>query len=308
VIACARVAAAALLGGRAKIGAALLGVLASPAILPVAAAPEVLARVAETRAIAALCDGDLCAFVAGSEAASAAFAEVGDMRSATIQRANQGHVYGALGAYERAEAALREVISSVVHLALPQLLAAAQQNLGNVLLRVGRTAEARALLEASLEGAKAQGDRRLEVGARVYLSLCAREAGDPEAALALLADETEARGMPALHVYALGARSRALLSAGRAAEALEAAERAMTSLAEAGGTIEEGEGLVRLAHVEALLATDRGPDARAAIKEAVRSIDARAARITGDALRASFLDRVPENARILGLAAGFARS
>ena len=302
VIACARVAAAALLGGRARIGAALLGVLASPVIADGTAAPEVLARVAETRAIAALCEGDPCGFLTGSEAASAAFAEVGDARSATIQRANQGHVYGALGDYERAEAALREVLSAVVHLALPQLLAAAQQNLGNVLLRVGRTDEARALLSASLAGAVAQGDRRLEVGARVYLALCAREAGDPEAAIALVTDDTPTRGMPALHIYALGARSRALLSAGRAAESLVVAERAMASLAEAGGTLEEGEGLVRLAHVEALLAADRASEARAALAGAARAIDVLAARITGDALRASFLDRVPENARIRALA------
>jgi tetratricopeptide (TPR) repeat protein len=305
VIACARVAAAALLGGRSKTARALLDVLPSAAAGG-SAAPEVVARVAETRAIAALIDGDMCAFLAGSEAASAAFAEIGDVRSATIQRANQGHVYGALGAYEQAEAALRQVLADAEPLALPQLLSAAQQNLGHVLSLAGRPAEARALLDASLAAAQAQEDRRLEAGARVYLALSALSAGAPEEAIARVSDLTLSRATPALRVYALGTRSRAHLAAGRPAEALADAEQAMAGLAEAGGAMEEGETLVRLAHAEALLASGRPAEARAALAAARTEIEARAARITGDALRASFLSRVPENARALALSAALA--
>ncbi len=300
VIACARVAAAALLSGLSNTSRALLEVLSDASIEGAAAAPEALARVQETRAIAALCEGDPCAFLERSEAATAAFLEVGDIRSATIQRANQGHVYGSLGAYEQAEGALREVLAAAPTVASPQLLSAAQQNLGNVLVRLGRTAEARALLEDSLAAALAQGDRRLEVGARVYLSLCATATGDLETALAHVASVTT-KGMPSLHVYALGARAHALLAAGRTAEALAAAEQAMSSLATIGGTLEEGEGLVRLAHAEALLASGDGSAAEVALGLARGAIEARAARLTSEALRASFLERVPENARLLAL-------
>ena len=301
LVACARVAAAALLSGRSNTARALLGVLEGAAGDAAAAAPEVRARAMEIRAIAALMEGDLCAFLDRSEAATASFLEVGDIRSATIQRANQGHVYGALGAYEQAEGALREVLSAVEPLALPQLRSAAKQNLGNLLARVGRLEDARELLEESLAAATAQGDRRLEVGARIYLSLCCVAMGDVPTALAQVAG-VGTKGMPALHVYALGARAHALLSAGRAEEALAAAEEAMASLAELGGMLEEGESLVRLAHAEALLALGRRDEAAAALAAGKRAIDERAARITSEALRASFLGRVPENARLLALA------
>ncbi|MBK8259690.1 MAG: protein kinase [Polyangiaceae bacterium] len=302
MVACARVAAAALLGGRAKTAAALLDVLVQADDGAVATAPEVRARVLETRAIAALCEGDLCAFVERSELATGAFLEIGDVRSATIQHANQGHVYGALGAYERAETALREVLTHAEPLALPQLLSAAKQNLGNVLSRVGKFAEARTLLEESLAAAIAQGDRRLEVGARVYLSLCASATGDLDTALNQVADITT-KGMPALHVYALGARARALLAKGRTDEALGAAEEAMDSLRRLGGTIEEGEALVRLTHIEALISAGRRDQAAEALAEARRAIEKRAERIQNPILRQTFLDRVAENAQTFDLAA-----
>ncbi|MEZ4310052.1 MAG: protein kinase [Polyangiaceae bacterium] len=301
VIACARVAAAALLSRRTSTFRCLLDVLESPGTDEVSSAPEVRARVCETRAIAALLRGDPCAFLAGSEAATAAFLEVGDLRSATIQRANQGHVYSGLGAHEEAERALRDVLSTPEPLASPQVLCAAQQNLGNMLLAVGRLDEARALLADSLAAAVAQGDRRLEVGARVYLSHCARAAGDLEGALAHVAGVTAPRGLPTLHVQALAARAAALLAGDRVTEALETALLARTALDDLGGTLEEGESRVRLAIVEALLAAGRRDEGALALTAATRSIDERAARITSDALRRAFLSRVPENARLFEL-------
>jgi tetratricopeptide (TPR) repeat protein len=303
VIAFARVAASALLAGHTTTANALLEVLRSPAACATAEAPEVFARAGETHAIAALLAGDMGAFLVSSEAAADAFSAIGDSRSLAIQRANQGHVYGALGAYERAEAALRHVLEATSQIAVPQLLAAAQQNLGNVLSREGRHDEARALLNASLVMARAQEDRRLEVGARIYLSRSAFETRDAEAALAYVAEPVLPKGSPALHAYALAARARALLLSGRDADAASAADEAMGALDAAGGGMEEGETFVRLAHAEALIATGREADARAALARAREGIEARAARITTLSLRKSFLEDVPENARVLSLCA-----
>jgi hypothetical protein len=55
-------------------------------------------------------------------------------------------------------------------------------------------------------------------------------------------------------------------------------------------------------HAEALHATGNTEAARAAIEVARASLLARAAKIKDPSWRASFLDRVPENARTLELA------
>jgi predicted secreted Zn-dependent protease len=75
---------------------------------------------------------------------------------------------------------------------------------------------------------------------------------------------------------------------------------------EAAGQIEEGESLVRLVWAEALEANGRHDEAREAIGRAHARLMERAAKIGDEALRASFLERVAENARTLELAAAWA--
>jgi eukaryotic-like serine/threonine-protein kinase len=54
--------------------------------------------------------------------------------------------------------------------------------------------------------------------------------------------------------------------------------------------------------VEALIATDRMTDAKEALRDAKRALDRAAARIGDEAIRASYLNNVPEHARTLALA------
>jgi hypothetical protein len=68
------------------------------------------------------------------------------------------------------------------------------------------------------------------------------------------------------------------------------------------GELEEWESLIRLAHAEALQAIGDAGRAAAALADARKGLLARAEKIADADLRRSFLERVPENARILALA------
>jgi hypothetical protein len=68
---------------------------------------------------------------------------------------------------------------------------------------------------------------------------------------------------------------------------------------------EEGDALVRLTYAEALEAAGQHEPARKAIAEARDAIAWRASKIDDPALRTSFLEKVPENARTLELAAAW---
>ena len=92
------------------------------------------------------------------------------------------------------------------------------------------------------------------------------------------------------------------LAQGRAAEALAAAEDAMAR-SEAMGACGLFRGaFVRLTHAEALHATGAHDAAARAIADARARLLAIADKITDPDYKASFLERVPENARTLALA------
>nr|MBA2540101.1 hypothetical protein [Deltaproteobacteria bacterium] len=93
----------------------------------------------------------------------------------------------------------------------------------------------------------------------------------------------------------------ALLAAGRPVEALRRATRAIRILERLGRVI-EGESLIRLVHIEALLATGDLGATGVALSTAFGRVHERANRIADPAWRAGFLESVPENARILELA------
>ena len=73
-------------------------------------------------------------------------------------------------------------------------------------------------------------------------------------------------------------------------------------LLEACGVTEEGVSLLYLVHAEALLATGDRASARAAIGAAREKLLSRSLKIGDPGLRATFLERIAENARTLALA------
>jgi hypothetical protein len=100
---------------------------------------------------------------------------------------------------------------------------------------------------------------------------------------------------------ALAALARAVLRQGRIDEAVAFAEQARDGL-EALGYVEDCEGLVRLAIVEALDARGDKIAAAAAVQVARARLAERAAAIQSNEWRASFLSRIPEHAQTLELA------
>jgi hypothetical protein len=113
--------------------------------------------------------------------------------------------------------------------------------------------------------------------------------------------------LPLNRAESLAILAQVLLAQGRTPEALERAEAGLQLLESLGG-IDDGEALIRLVHAEALHAAGQGDAARAALGAAAVRLRARAERIGSAALRQSFLERVPENARTLALEKAWAAS
>jgi tetratricopeptide (TPR) repeat protein len=252
-------------------------------------------------AMRSLRDGDLATFARNTEACLAAFERIGEVRNTSSQRINLGYAYAELGAFDRAEPLLRRVYRDCERVGIPMVCAYALQNLGNVLRALGRLEEAREQERRAIAIGESIGDRRIEGAARAYGALMMLELGEPEAAeaqceLALRALEKN----PPLLGFARSVLARSLLVRGRAEEAVAHSREALAIL---GDGVEDGETFIRLTHIEALEATGDREGALALALEAERRLRGRAERIHDDALRASFLERVPESKKTLEIAA-----
>jgi hypothetical protein len=148
---------------------------------------------------------------------------------------------------------------------------------------------------------KAQGNRYLEGLGHSVLARAHRMRGD----LAAAAAEAEAASellepVPVDHALALVELAAVRLAEGKAAEAVAIAREPYRRVVATPGYSEPG---VRLCYAEALLAAGEAAEGRVVLAEARRRLLERAERITDPALHASFLSRVPENARTFALAA-----
>ncbi|WP_434046759.1 MULTISPECIES: protein kinase domain-containing protein [Sorangium] len=268
--------------------------------------PTVSAPILRLRTHRAILAGDVGAAGELCEAAVRCFEAAGDVRGACGARINAGHFCNELGAYADAARQLRAALADTGRLGLLFMAAFAKENLGRTLLQLGELDEARALLDEALQSFVAAGDRRMEGGTYVYLAEVFRVAGDLDRAEAvarrgcgLLAD------VPPLIPCATGVLAGVLLAAGRAAEALEVANRAAELAAPiiaAQGHLEEGESQIDLVRAEALEACGAHGEARVAIATARERLLDRTSRIANPAWRAGFLENVPEHARTLALA------
>lgn len=264
--------------------------------------PQALALLHQARAARASLAGDPAACLASLVACENAFAKAGDIRNLATVRANVGFILSELGAWERAENALREALAEADRMGLVELRAIVQHNLGRAVAFRGDLEEAERLERMAIDSFVEQGEPRLEGLARIYLAEIkqlgggAAEAADQASkALDVLA------GAPAHQVQARAVLARAQLALGQAMAALGAAEKAAADLA-ALGSIDEGEADVRLVFAECLKAAGRNTEARQVISRAQARLDERAALIADEDLRQRFLSEIPAHARTVRLA------
>jgi eukaryotic-like serine/threonine-protein kinase len=261
----------------------------------------VAARLYALHASRALCYGDPAASLQFTELSIPSFAFTGDRRNACLGRVNAAHAMLQLGDPRQAEVALRSALADAERMGLHNVSALARQNLGPALGRQGKIAAALSIEQEAVETFATQENRRQEGRARAYLAEILAQSGDLEAA------EREAHRaaqrvatIPPLRAFALAVLSQILLARGSDAAALDAAREGLDLLIATGG-MEEGESLLRLVYAESLAAVGHEAAAVDAIDVAHQRLHARAARISDPAWRQSFSERVPSNARTLGL-------
>jgi hypothetical protein len=166
---------------------------------------------------------------------------------------------------------------------------------------LGALAQARALATQLAESGRAHHNRLEEGRGRWVLAEVLRRDGDLDGAdreiqIAL------ARGVPLEQPGARATLAALRLAQGRAEEALAAAQDAMARSEAIGGCGLFRGAFMRLAHAEALHATGAHDAAARAIADARARLLAIADKISDPDYKASFLERVPENARTLTLA------
>jgi len=261
--------------------------------------PVALAWVCAARAWRHLRHGDPAGSLAMDQRCEQCFTVVGDLRHACRQHANVGYGELLLGAFDRAEASLREAIAIATRMGLHQVTAQAQHNLGLALARQGKYAEGLRAETAALAAFAAQGNRRLAAAAMNYLALIELAAGNHAAAIAHARDAiATASDKPAALCIYRGTLAWALRHAGQIPEAMAEASEAMRLVA-SHGRPEEGESLIRLAYAEALHAAGQLAEAQRAIADAEQRVRDAAAKISDPERRRSFLEDVPEHAETL---------
>jgi tetratricopeptide (TPR) repeat protein len=236
------------------------------------------------------------------ETALAGFEQAGDLRNASITRADLGFVFLEYGAYPQAERLFRQSLVEAERMGLHTSVAQVKQNLGLALLGLGQLAEAASVEREAADALHAQGQKRVGGVAETYLAKIYLRQGDDiaaESAARRAVDLLDAA--PGNRAMALAVLAQTLLEQNKLGEGLERARQAMDLLRSL-AALEEGETLVRLTFAEALAATGDPTGARAIIVEAHDALRVRADNIADEALRRTFLENVDENARTLALA------
>jgi hypothetical protein len=230
------------------------------------------------------------------------FERAGDARNVCLERMNSGFRYMQLGAWADAEVVLDVALQQAELLALPYLIGAVKGNIAYVHGARGDAAGGQRLIEETLAIFEGMKEPRMVSSSRVYLAWILANAPEPDLARAAgqaeLAVAEAGTTDPPVRVYALGVLAWTNLRRGEVAAALASAERAMVELEQL-GTLDEGEGVVRLVHIEALLASGARAAAAAAARAARDRLVAVADKIDEPAQRRSFLEDIMEHARIL---------
>lgn len=257
---------------------------------------------ATARAELALVDGDPAAYLRRVEAAVDAFTEASDVRNACLQRTNVGHAYMLLGAYDRAKFVLERAIAVAEPMQL-DFVPIAKANLGFCLASLGRWDDAHRTIDAAIIPCRKRNDRRrLSVLLMVSSRVRSMQGNYIAAAGLARAAVEDAEDSPLHRAQALGCLAEALLADKETHAAYAAASEAF-GIAERLGSLEEGDAHVRLMHVLCLRALGQEAEARKRLLDAKRILMSQADKMKDRRFRKSFLENVPENRKLLELAA-----
>jgi tRNA A-37 threonylcarbamoyl transferase component Bud32/tetratricopeptide (TPR) repeat protein len=235
-----------------------------------------------------------------AQAARASFREANHRQNALLAQLLVGMNLWFLGALAEAEHELRGVLEgkTVYGPVAPLHLFCFTGTLADR----GAIDEAHEVVSRTIAAWQARGLRMFEGSGHRILAEVLRRRGEPAAA------EREARialgllrSLPLERLATLASLAAALLAQGRAAEALATAEDAMAGYQALGAFGFRG-AFARLVHVEALDATGDHAGACRALATARDRLQLQAARIGDPAVRRSFLEDLPENARTVALA------
>ncbi len=263
--------------------------------------PAHLGHVERARATAFLLAGRLDLAGAATARAAAAFTAVGDLRNAGRIGVVEGHCFFVLGAFAAAETALRTTGAIATRLGVAQTLIYSQSTLGEVLLQLGRRAEAREALDGALALCLHRKDPRAEGAIRVALgALDLAEDRLPEAETSLRRGVALLSGQLPLETWGLAALLRVHLARGEREQARELAAR----VAPAAGAA-YNEAFVWLAVVEGLDGEER--DQTRALDAALTRLHEQLERIADPELRAALL-AIPQWRALLELAAARGRA
>jgi hypothetical protein len=261
--------------------------------------PIALAWIERLRAAHCVLEHDYDRAIAMQTEAARLAAAAGDVRNACLCRVLLASVHIFAGDFEGASAELDVAEPMARRTGAEYFARWASYARGKILALAGEPAVAREHLDRVRR--ELAGNPRIVAGTHVYAALAALRARDGGWA------ETEARAAmaahdaPAIRGAALAALARALIQVGRAPEARRAAEDA-SGVLRTMGSIEENEGVIHLAAVEALLANGLEADARSAAQVALDRLAHIAGKLSSPARRERYLHGIEVHAETLRLA------
>jgi tetratricopeptide (TPR) repeat protein len=305
VRACAKLATQLMYAGRPDLTDQLLQRAVAASERVAVEDPAVTGRLYSSRALRANFDGNVGGFLELQRQAAVCAERAGDFRTACHDRGLIGYAALEAGALEEAASTMKEVMQRAERMGLGYVAAQQKQNLGLALARLGQLDAARAVEAEAVDAFRAFGNRRMESASKYYLGHILLLAGEPVRAEEQTRDALEQANvdppLPTIRAEGLAVLAQILLAQGRAKEAHEAAAEAHATLERLGG-IDGGEFLIRVEHAQALEAIGNHPGAVVVLRAARERLLTCANKIVDAALRESFLQRVPENARIMELA------
>jgi eukaryotic-like serine/threonine-protein kinase len=269
--------------------------------------PTTAAWFFRARAWRALASGDTGAYGMLMKRSAASFDQIGDVRNACVQRVNVAYAAMCLGQLEDAILGFDGVIEIALGLGLANVVAVARHNAGLVRSWLGQEQEGERDERLAMESFRTQRDDRMVGCCSSYLARILIMRGEAEQAEAVAREgQLFAHGHRPLQALLEATIAEALADRDRAAgrppgqAALAAIARAMEMLSEL-GFVHEGEGYIR--YVNARIALEAGDQeaARDACRHARERLDARAQRLSSEALRHTFLHRLPEHQHTLDL-------